>query len=300
MDAFCAHLTTYQSRVAAGREVFSQAAGWLFTRVCAGNGYLITENGVKELDAGDVVMAPPGGSATLRASQLGDLVLCHFGVRAEQLSGVLTAGELCAVNAAGAGICMTCLIKRPTALAVRYAELCDLRRHQPAIVVRTAMLALAVQTFQQLVGDAVGEPVAAAGSEQKFAELTARLPESELLTRSAGELARQCGCTDRHFRRLFAGRFGASLKKRQIEWRVEQAKKLLLDSDAKVIDVAAQCGFRSLGQFNLTFKRMTRMTPSTWRKTFATAETKFKRQHPSLCTAKNYRGSVLFIWVHSC
>ena len=117
--------------------------------------------------------------------------------------------------------------------------------------------------------------------------MLARLPESELLSNSTRELARQCGCTERHFRRLFIDRFGVSLKHRQIEWRIEQAKKLLVETNAKVIDIAGQCGFQSLTQFNLTFKRLTRMTPSRWRESFETTIAKYRRRHPPVCPRQN-------------
>ncbi len=288
MQEFCAHLTVYQSQVRAGRELSPGAAGWSFLRVCGGCGYLLHGNERREIEAGDLVIIPASANVSLRASQLGDLRLCHFGVRPEQLTGFFTAEEQRALNVVAVkGTRPARVIKREDAVARQYTDFCELRQHESNVQARSAMLSLAVGALRDFLARPDGALPRAGGSEQKLAELAARVPESELLSRSAGELARQCGCTKRHFHRLFAGRFGASLKQRQIEWRIEQAKKLLLEANAKIIDTANQCGFQSLGQFNLTFKRMTRMTPTAWRKAFATTKARNERKHPPVCPRQN-------------
>ena len=230
------------------------------------------------------MIIPASANINLRASQLGDLRLCHFGVRPGQLTGFFTAEEQQALNSVAVkGTHPARVIKREDAVARQYADLCDLRQHEPGVLARSAMLSLAVGALRDFLVQPGAALPRAVGPKQKLAELTARVPESELLSCSAGELARECGCTERHFRRLFASRFGASLKQLQIEWRIEQAKKLLLEANAKIIDIANQCDFQSLGQFNLTFKRMTRMTPTAWRKAFATTKARNERKHPPVC-----------------
>lgn len=284
MESFCAHLTVYQSQVRAGKEISSEASGWSFFRVCDGSGYMLDGSTSREIETGDVVVIPAAANVRLRASQLGDMRLCHFGVRAEQLIGFLTADERQALQAAPANGTPACrLIKRDDALARRHGDLCDLQRREPAVVVRSAMLALAVQALRDILTESSVALPGSRGPEKRLAELAARVPESELLVYSTRELADECGCTERHFRRLFATRFGMSLKQRQTEWHVEQAKKLLAETSAKIIDVASQCGFPSLGQFNLTFKSQTRMSPGAWRKAFTAAHAKHQRRHPPLC-----------------
>lgn len=284
MQSFCAHLTVNQSQVCAGRELSPDTEAWLFLRVCSGNGYLLDGIGHSELEPGDLVIVPAAANVSLRASQLGDMRLCQFGIRAEQLVGFFTAGERQRLEAVTAnGRHRAHAIKREDPLAQQHAKLCDLQQCEPGVVLRSEMLLLAVRALREVLVQSTPTESRTGGPEQKFAELTAKVPESELLSSSTQELARECGCTERHLRRLFAGHFGVSLKQRQIEWRIEQAKKLLLETDDKVIDIASRCGFRSLGQFNLTFKRIAQMTPSAWREQFAVTNAKHKRQHPALC-----------------
>jgi AraC-like DNA-binding protein len=289
MQSFCTHLTVHQSLVRAGKEIESRAAAWIFLRVCAGEGYLMNGNQSCEVGPGDVVVVPAAATVRLRASLLNDLRLCHFGVITEQLAGFFTMEEQRALHhAVTHNPRQPHVIQRGQPAAQQHAELCDLSRHAPGIMARTAMLSLAVGTLREVFAAAIHSS-APGGSGRKFLDLLTRLPESELLRRSGRQLAGECGCTERHFRRLFHRRFGLSLKQKQIRWRIECAKKLLLETEAKIIEIASQCGFQGLSQFNHAFKEQTAMTPTRWRKTFTTVKVKYNRHHPELCPRqKNY------------
>jgi len=70
----------------------------------------------------------------------------------------------------------------------------------------------------------------------------------------------------RHLNRLFHQYFGFSVGALRMEMRLLKAVSLLRDVNAKVINVAAQCGFNHLGLFNTCFKRRFGVTPGCWRK----------------------------------
>jgi AraC-like DNA-binding protein len=283
MQSGCGHLAISQSLVLPGMEICPGKTGWLFLRVCAGHGYLLDGTERQEVKPGDLIVIPAVTKARVRASQLGNLRLCHFAVQPEQLTGFFTAFEQQALGGpAGPGTGAARVIGREEAAARLHANLCELRQRESGVVVRSAMLSLAVQALRNTLHDASNPGDAVRSPKEKLADLAARIPESELLSRTTSELARECGCTERHLRRLFAERFGAPLLQRQIQWRIEQAKQLLRQTDAKIIDIAGQCGFRGLNQFNATFKRLTRQTPSAWRKS-ATAAARQKRKLRSLC-----------------
>jgi AraC-like DNA-binding protein len=284
MESFCAHLTAHQRLVRAGTDITVASDGWLFLRVCSGGGYLMSGPVRQEIGPGDLVVIPAANRPDLRASQLGDLRLCQFGIQPEQLTGFFTAGEQQAFQYTvrqGAGCAR--VFKPEVAAARLHASLCGMREQEPAVLVRATMLVVAVQALRDLLTQIPSVPGGTQSAGEKFTEMVARVPESEILRRSVTELAHECGCSERHFRRLFAKRFGVSLLRRQIEWRIEKARRLLMETDAKVIDIAQQCGFQSLGQFNQTFKRHTRFSPGAWRTAFAVNRAKFKRQHPPRC-----------------
>ncbi|HEY6169550.1 MAG TPA: helix-turn-helix domain-containing protein, partial [Verrucomicrobiae bacterium] len=87
----------------------------------------------------------------------------------------------------------------------------------------------------------------------------------ELLAAPVADLARACGCSVRHFNRLFRQRFGSSFHTHQRELRLQRARQLLRESDSKITEVALDSGFRHTGLFNTFFKRRFGVTPSAWR-----------------------------------
>ena len=285
MQGMFTHLTAHQSLVRAGSELLgTAAAGWSFLRVCAGRGYLMSEPNPQEIGPGDLVVTSTAANVSLRASQLGDMRLCHFGVCPEQLSGFFTTWELNILNSlATNGPRLTRVIPVADEVAQEHAELCGLRQREPGVLARSAMLSVAVRALRDILAPPPGTAAQTLSAEEKFAVLAARVPESELLRRSGAELAAQCGCSERHLRRLYTARFGKPLLQRQLESRIQRAKRLLLETDAKIIDIAGRCGFQSLSQFNSTFKRITRQTPGDWRQTAAIRKAKHSRLHPPLC-----------------
>jgi AraC-like DNA-binding protein len=90
--------------------------------------------------------------------------------------------------------------------------------------------------------------------------------DNELIRNSPEDLSRSCGCSPRHFSRLFCAHFGVSFRAKQTEMRLHKASQILLESDAKVINVAMDSGYRHLGLFNAMFKRRFGMTPTEYRR----------------------------------
>jgi AraC-like DNA-binding protein len=261
------HLWIEQTILRAGAEITPSAGSWIHYRVCFGTGYLLTGDKATELNAGDVVVAPPGPAFAIRASQLGSLALCHFALQLEQLRGLLTLPELRVIELGtgrnGLGLR---LVPSDDPLAREFACVCQHRTSESGMVVRGEMVLLALRSLSATAATGVEAPAECATAKGRLIKLASRMPESELLRHSPAELARLCGCTERHLRRIFRQFFGTSLQGRQMDYRILMARRLLAETDAKVIDVAQECGFRHLGLFNATFKRLVGRTPSDCRK----------------------------------
>ena len=90
-----------------------------------------------------------------------------------------------------------------------------------------------------------------------------RLSASELLNLSVEELAQKFGFCRRHLNRLFHQYFGLSVSRLRMEMRMLKAVTLLRDPNAKVINVAEECGFNHLGLFNASFKQPVWHQPGT-------------------------------------
>src|SRR5260370_36369243 len=97
------------------------------------------------------------------------------------------------------------------------------------------------------------------------------MPDIETIRPTPEALAGLCGCSPRHFNRLFREHFGESPRARQTELRLLKARQLLGDADAKIIQVALDSGYHSLSLFNALFKRRFGMSPSAWRQKTARA-----------------------------
>lgn len=65
---------------------------------------------------------------------------------------------------------------------------------------------------------------------------------------------------------IFKSEYGVTPKAYADSLRLEEARRLLLDTDARVTDVAYQAGFGSLAAFNRFFKKETGKTPGEYRR----------------------------------
>lgn len=240
--------------------------GWVFVRVAGGIGYLLRRSGPSELRAGEVILVRGGESAVFRASQLGKLELAAFQVSLRHLPGLLSPLELrqlahlTAANRLG-----TRQFSVVDEVAQLYAEMMDAVGETPIIGLRCRMLEIfGLVVVDELTGQAQpARPLTLA--RERFERVMGKTSEVELQRHSPADLARECGCSERHFSRLFREVFGKSIRARQIELRLIKAQELLRESDAKVADVARASGYQHLGLFSAKFKQRFGMTPSQWR-----------------------------------
>ncbi len=70
-----------------------------------------------------------------------------------------------------------------------------------------------------------------------------------------------------HFAHLFKEYTGTTFVNFLTEERIKRAKTLFSNSDAQIIDVAYDSGFSSVPSFNRAFKKVTGMSPSSYRQT---------------------------------
>jgi hemolysin activation/secretion protein/AraC-like DNA-binding protein len=238
--------------------------GWVAARVVEGVGYWRHGGAARELNAGDGFVAACNAGVIVRSSQLGILKLQYFTVQPEYLNGLLTVSEWHQLEFAPHGSAPQVLFFGANeSLGQKFTRL-SVQSHTDSLSNRCALL----QLWTGAVSSLMGNPVAVAGGNklrERFLQLVGQLSEAELCQRSLPELAAQLHCSERHFSRLFREEFGVPLRSRQIELRLQRARQLLADPDAKIINVAYDSGYRHLGLFNAMFKKRFGMTPSEWR-----------------------------------
>ena len=70
------------------------------------------------------------------------------------------------------------------------------------------------------------------------------------------------------FSRFFKTRTGKTLPQYVNELRIGRACSRLAEEDVKITDLALDCGFGNLANFNRQFQRVTGMTPRAYRHEF--------------------------------
>jgi AraC family transcriptional regulator len=79
------------------------------------------------------------------------------------------------------------------------------------------------------------------------------------------DMARVAGLSPAHFSRLFKEVLGDSPYQFVMDYRVEQAKRMLADRSRPLSDIALACGFADQAHFTRIFKRLTGTTPKAFR-----------------------------------
>ncbi len=262
-----AHLTLSEIIIKPGGE-WPNHDGWRLARLSEGHGYWLDRGEVRELETGQVLVIPPRTQGALRASQLAAVKLQYFDWRPELLTGILTLPERHFFTLADAQTSAPVrVLPSESEVGAHFESVLREPAGQAPMVSRSKLL--------QLIGEAVGDeisrtaaPAAATDltASDRFERLIGALTDREILDYTPAALAKRCGCSSRHFARLFQKRFGVSVRARQTQLRLAKAKELLASNDHKIIDVALDSGYRNLGLFNKLFKKHVGATPSQWRK----------------------------------
>ena len=79
------------------------------------------------------------------------------------------------------------------------------------------------------------------------------------------EMAETAGLSTAHFSQMFRKSTGESPHQFVLRHRVERAKELLRTSEARILDVAVACGFKSQQHFARIFRRMCGASPTEYR-----------------------------------
>lgn len=79
------------------------------------------------------------------------------------------------------------------------------------------------------------------------------------------QVSRMCGLGSTAFTMKFKNHTGCTFLEYRNEMRIRRAKRLLADTDDKIIAIAHQTGFEDVSHFNRTFKQHTQLTPRAFR-----------------------------------
>jgi AraC-like DNA-binding protein len=125
-----------------------------------------------------------------------------------------------------------------------------------------------LETFARQLGELANRLVIAARPQEPTVVTTARRYIRENLTErlTLTEISRHSGMSPHHFCRVFRNATGVNLIDYINRSRVECAKQLLSKQYARVSEVAFEIGYQSLSQFNRSFRNVTGLSPTEFRR----------------------------------
>ncbi|SHG73510.1 AraC family transcriptional regulator [Massilia sp. CF038] len=91
------------------------------------------------------------------------------------------------------------------------------------------------------------------------------IAESSAESLPNAELAEMCGMSEAHFSREFRRAVGLPPHQYMMKQRLERACAALLSDDARIVDIAGQCGFADASHFSRAFSNQYGMSPTTFR-----------------------------------
>lgn len=259
------YLALQQARLVGAGKWQVPAPGYSFLFFRGGAGNLARDSAVQRLSRGDVLVLNGEEGGSISAGGANELAFSHFSFRLEHMYPLFSINEVSLLQdllgcfqsmklyPAGSPLAAEC--HRLVGTVPPHFNL-DHRSH--LLQIAAVILGEEFKSLQQ------GRP-GFVSMEEHLIQVFEKLSANDLLTLSAGELAARFGCSRRHLNRLFHQHFGFSVAALRMELRMLRAVSLLHDSNAKVINVAEQCGFNHLGLFNTCFKRRFGTSPGKWR-----------------------------------
>ena len=261
------HLRIEEIRLPAGKEWSDDTDAWRFLRVSTGAAYWLEPSRPRSFSEGELLVLAPSVKAVVRASQLSEVVLHGFDFAPAMLCGFFTLAERHYFEGGGArAVARVQFLPSTHPLAQRFAELMARRSNGRDLAQRAEVLGFATAFFNDDLSRSPSPKARGVSAQRRFEEIICQMPDSELIQHTPEHLAGLCGCSPRHFNRLFHQRFGESPRSRQTELRLLKARELLGTTEEKIIQVALDSGYRSLSLFNSLFKRRFGLTPSGWRR----------------------------------
>jgi AraC-like DNA-binding protein len=259
------HLQFEAIQLAPGEEWKGEGGSWLFVRV-VGAAYWLASPRSRSLAEGEVLVVGPEAPGSVRASQLNEVVLYRFSFVPAMLYGFFTLAEKQFFEQGlAAAAAEVQFLPSTHPVARRFAEIAARHEADGELVERAELLGLVATFFGERMEQQQTPVKKGILAHQHFQDLVAHMPDLELLNHTPEELAALCGCSPRHFSRLFRQCFGQPPRARQTELRLVKASQLLKSSDERIAQIATACGYRSLSLFNALFKRRFGMNPSQWR-----------------------------------
>jgi AraC-like DNA-binding protein len=260
------HLSLQFVRLKSAEEFIPHPDGLTLVLVKNGIGKCTTRATTCRLAPGEILIVNGAAGIKLGTSDKGEFQFWTFSFNFENLLPLFSGNEISLlhnladsfktprIHPANSPLAAECI-----QLVIAVPDLVNLNHRGHLIRIAAAVLSVDFNEAQTQRSGFMS-------AEDHMVQVFQRLSPTEFIGLSVGELAEKFSCSRRHLNRLFHQHFGVSVASLRMEMRLLKAMSLLRDPDAKIINVAEQCGFNHLGLFNTCFKRRFGASPGQWRK----------------------------------
>ena len=259
-------------RLTPSEEWSSQKEGLYFVFLTGGSGQYVSGSAAQRLAPGDILVCAGSPDGKLNVYHGAEIIFLSFVLRLEHLLPLFAGSEISLLHEVTNHFKGAKLVPAATALAMKCHRLIEEVPPQLDLEYRSHLLRIAAAILNEEFRMAHHQRLGLGQVEERLIRVFEQLSVDQLSDLSVEQLASKFGCSRRHLNRLFHQYFGFSVGALRMEMRLLKAVTLLRDSDAKVINVAVQCGFNHLGLFNTCFKKRFGVSPGRWRKQAAPAE----------------------------
>src|SRR5215831_4899018 len=266
------YLTLRLIRLRLQEEWAHKTSGLALILPRGGTGHYIGAGINHRLTTGDLLVVDSVTGGKVCPAERGEMVFCTFSVCFEHLFPLFASNEISLLQGVTEGFKRGKVYPKSSPVAEQCHKLLGEVAPQFDLEHRSQLLRVvaAILTPEFKAGRA--RRVGFVRAEEHMIQVFEKLSSQDLLTLSVGELAGRFSCSRRHLNRLFHQHFGFSVAGFRMEMRLLKAVSLLREPEAKVINIAEQCGFNHLGLFNTCFKRRFGSSPGQWRKVKLQAE----------------------------
>jgi AraC-like DNA-binding protein len=260
------HLALQLTRLKPGEEFIQHPTGLTFVFAKGGMGKCATRAESHSMAPGEILILNGTAAGKLTAHEKGEFLFWSFSVDFENLMPLFSGNEISRLHNITESFKSARIYNASHPVAVECHRLLTAVPPQFNLDHRGQLIRIAATILSLEFKEAQSQRSGYVRAEDHMIQVFESLSGSEIISLSVGELAERFSCSRRHLNRLFHQYFGLSVATLRMEMRLLKAMSLLRDPDAKIINVAEECGFNHLGLFNTCFKRRFGASPGQWRK----------------------------------
>jgi AraC-like DNA-binding protein len=268
------HLSLKLTRLKLAEEFVPNVDGLTFVFAKGGAGKCVIRTSSQRFLPGDILVLNGAAGGKFSVHDKGELLFWSFSLCFENLLPLFSGNEISLLHNITDSYKAAKIYAASSPLAVECHRLLAVVPPQFNLDHRGQLVRVAAAILSVEFKEAQTQRSGFVRAEDHMIQVFEKLSAAELINLSVGELAEKFSCSRRHLNRLFHQHFGISVASLRMEMRLLKAMSLLRDPDAKIINVAEQCGFNHLGLFNTCFKRRFGASPGQWRKSAIEAESK--------------------------